>query len=73
MSQAITVKGEGITLDLLLYRVHGVAGQGLLEQTLDLNPGLGATGPVLPLGAAVIVPDLPATGAGSTKVVTLFG
>lgn len=61
-------------LDLLLFQVHGVAGQKLLETTLELNPGLARLGPVLPLGTIVTLPDLPAADPFTVRpVVSLFG
>lgn len=72
--ETIIVRGEGITLDLLLWRRHGVRGQALVEEALDLNPGLAALGAVLPLGTAVMLPDLPPLPATPpVRVVSLFG
>lgn len=74
MAETITIRGEGISLDLLLWRRYGVRGQGLVEEALVLNPGLAALGPVLPLGTVVTIPDLPpAASAPAVKVVSLFG
>lgn len=70
--QTIVVRGEGIMLDLLLYRVHGAAGQTLINRALELNSGIADQGEVLPLGTAVIIPDLPVARA-ETPVITLFG
>ncbi len=74
MPETIVVRGEAVTLDLLLWRRHGVRGQALVEEALDLNPGLAALGPVLPLGTPVILPDLPTLPATPpVRVVSLFG
>ena len=74
MTEMITIAGEGITLDLLLWRRHGVRGQGLVADALTLNPGLAALRPVLPLGTVVIIPDLPpAPATPPIRVVSLFG
>ena len=73
MPETIVIKGEGITLDLILWRKYGVRGRSLVEQTLDLNPGLSGLGAFLPLGTEVILPDLPAQQQISTRVVSLFG
>ncbi|MCL4674446.1 MAG: tail protein X [Pararhodobacter sp.] len=74
MAETIIIRGEGITLDLILWRCHGVRGQALVERALALNPGLAALGPVLPLGAAVVIPDLPpASVTPPVRVVSLFG
>lgn len=72
MNEIITIKGEGISLDLLLWRKFGVRGRELVEVTLSLNPGLAALGPFLPLGTVVVVPPLPAVSTTPVKLVTLF-
>ena len=71
---AITIQRPGTTLDLLLWRQHGMAGAALLEQTLEINPGVADLGAELPIGTAVTLPELPATApAQTTKVIDLFG
>jgi len=70
--ETITIKGEGITLDLLLWRKYGVRGRELVEATLALNPGLASVGPILPMLTVVIVPPLPAESRTPVKLVTLF-
>ncbi|MCX2698348.1 MULTISPECIES: tail protein X [Ochrobactrum] len=71
--QTITVKGEGITLDLLLWRAYGVRGRSLLEEALAINTDLAALGAIIPLGTDVLLPDLPAQGPGQSRhVVSLF-
>lgn len=70
----VTVQRGRTTLDLLLWRQHGMAGSGLLEQTLAANPGLAGLGAELPLGTVLVLPDAPApVSAQQTKVVDLFG
>lgn len=73
MTETITVRGEGITLDLILHRRYGVRGRSLLERTLRLNPGLASLNIVLPLGTVVVVPDLPSETLMKRRVVSLFG
>lgn len=74
MAETITVRGEGISLDLLLWRRYGVRGQSLVEEALDLSPGLAALGPLLPLGTMVTVPDLPPAPATPVRrIVSMFG
>lgn len=74
MPETMTVRGEGITLDLLLWRRYGVRGRSLVEVALEHNPGLAALGPVLPLGTVVKVPDLPpAAATPQRRIVSLFG
>jgi phage tail protein X len=64
MPQRIVVQQQGATLDLLLWRAHGRKGQGLVEAALVANPGIAALGPIIPLGTAIDIPDLPASPAG---------
>lgn len=73
MPQTITVRREGVALDALLWRVHGIKGRGLLEQTYAANPGLASAGMFLPIGTSVFIPDLPADKIAAVKIVTLFG
>lgn len=74
MSKTIVIQGDGISVDLLLWREYGVRGRSLVERTLEINPGLAALGPIIPHGRSVIVPGLPAqTEITRTPVITLFG
>ncbi len=74
MTSTVTVRGEGISVDLLLWRSFGIQGRALVEKTLSLNQGLSALGPILPLGTTVILPDIPEQSAiDAVKVVSLFG
>ena len=61
MATTVKVAGYGITVELLLWRHGKRRGQtsARLTQTLEMNPGLAALGPFLPLGTEVILPDLP--------------
>jgi phage tail protein X len=59
MADRITIAGDNLTVDLLLYRRDGRAGQALVEAAYELNPGLADLGPVLPVGTVVLLPDRP--------------
>lgn len=72
MTETVVVAGEGITLDLLLWRRWGDAGASLLSAALDLNRGLASLGPVLPAGTAVVLPEAPTKTATVTVAVDLF-
>jgi phage tail protein X len=72
MAETFTVRGEGLTVDLILWRKYGLRGRSLLEATLDANPGLGKLGPVLPLGTRFNIPDLPAQTTPAVTRVSLF-
>ncbi|MGA0615956.1 tail protein X [Paracoccus sp. KR1-242] len=54
--EAVTVKGDGLTLSLLVWRRFRKPMPGLVEQILDLNQGLAALGPILPFGTVVRMP-----------------
>lgn len=47
---------QGDTLDAICWRELG-ATRGVVEATLELNPGLADLGPVLPEGTPVILPS----------------
>ena len=72
MADTITIRGENIPFDLLLWRRYCVRGQALLSAAYDLNPNLADAGPILPIGRAVIVPDLPAADSGARHIPTLY-
>ncbi|MEM1149751.1 MAG: tail protein X [Pseudomonadota bacterium] len=74
MTETVTVRQEGLTLDMLLVRRFGLQGQTLIAKTLDLNPGLSAAGTVLPIGREVVLPatPLPEETAAQVTVVDLF-
>ncbi len=62
---------QGDTLDALCWRYLGRT-QGVVEATLELNPGLADAGPVLPVGTWVEL-ALPANVASrSTGIINLW-
>jgi phage tail protein X len=54
--EPVTVEGEFITVSLIVWRRFKRAMPSLVEQILDLNPGLGALGPFLPVGTTFEIP-----------------
>jgi phage tail protein X len=48
---------QGDTLDALVWRERSL-GPADLPAVLELNPGLAALGPILPLGTTVTVPEI---------------
>lgn len=72
MAETFTVRGEGLTVDLVLWRKYGLRGRSLIEATLDANPGLGKLGPYLPLGTVFTIPNLPAETTPAVNRVSLF-
>ncbi len=51
---------QGDTVDALCWRHLGTT-QGVVERTLELNPGLAQRGPILPAGVLIELPDAPTT------------
>lgn len=63
------VARQGDELDLLLFRDAGL-GPAHLARVMDANPGLVDLGPILPLGAVVVVPaDTVITAAPATRAI----
>lgn len=54
--ETVVVQGEGITVDLLVWRRYRRPIPGMVEKVLAMNPGLAARGPILPLGEVVRLP-----------------
>lgn len=61
---------QGDTLDALCWRHLGTT-RGVIEQALELNPGLADLGPILPHGTAVDLPEQPAA-APARPIVRLW-
>lgn len=57
-TETITVSADQLTLADLVWRKYRRPIPGLVEQVLNLNPGLAQLGPYLPLGTVVILPVL---------------
>lgn len=68
----VQVSGEDVTVDLLAWRRHQRPTPGLVEQILELNPGLAAKGPVLPVGTRVYMPGVQADGATDRALIQLW-
>jgi phage tail protein X len=58
---------EGDTVDLVAWKLAGRTAD-VVEAILAANPGLAALGPILPIGTAVIVPEVAATTATPATV-----
>ena len=56
-------------LDAVCRRVYGDE-SGYVEAVLDANPGL--TGPILPAGTVIVLPDLAPPEEADVAVVTLW-
>ena len=57
-TETLFVESDMTTLDLLLWRRFYRAVDGMVERTLDINPGLPRCGVVLPIGTRVVI-ELP--------------
>jgi phage tail protein X len=68
----IKVAGEDISVDLLIWRKYKRPMPGLLEQVLDINPGLAALGPILPIGTFVKLPNVKPPTVPGLAVVRLW-
>ena len=68
----IKVAGDGISVDLLIWRKYKRPMPGLLEQVLDINPGLAALGPILPIGTVVKLPTVKPPPVTELAVVRLW-
>lgn len=68
----VTVKTMGQTVERIVSRQIGRYVPGVVEATLDANPGLADSGPVLPVGTSFAIP-LPSADeiAEATSVVQL--
>lgn len=55
-TEIIVVKGEAITLPLLLWRRFKKQKEGFMERVLAMNTGLADFGPFIPVGTAVLIP-----------------
>jgi phage tail protein X len=55
-TQDIIVTSEGVSVDLVVWQKYRRPMFGLVEQTLDINPGLAGLGPILPVGTKFRLP-----------------
>lgn len=66
------IASQGDTVDQICHRHYGRTA-GITEQVYAANPGLADLGPILPLGTAITLPDLPTQPAETTrKLVNLW-
>lgn len=71
--ETITVAGEFITIDLLVWRRFKRRTDGLVDRILMANPELAEAGPYLPIGAVVNIPvDAPTPGVARVEAVRLW-
>ena len=70
MTETIKIVGDNLTLDLILWRKHGLRGLALIEEAMKLNPDVENV--VLPRGSEVILPNFQTHYRKNSKIVTLF-
>lgn len=63
---------QGDTVDALCHRHLGTTAGGVVEATLDINPGLAALGPVLPEGTPVTLATPTTTTPTTSSTVQLW-
>jgi phage tail protein X len=68
----IKVAGDGVSVDLLVWRKYRRPMPGLVERVLDINPGLAALGPILPVGTLVKLPTVKPPPVPELAVVRLW-
>lgn len=54
--ETVKVEREGLTLSRIIWRRFKRQVPGLVERVLDINPGLSALGPILPVGTVIKIP-----------------
>jgi phage tail protein X len=71
-TETYIVSGDRNVIDLLLWRRYHREIPGLLEQTLDMNPGLADYGAFIPSGTKVVLPVAQPTAQTRLKLVKLW-
>lgn len=56
LMERIKVMGDDLTVSLIVWRRFKRPMPGLVEQTLDINPGLADLGHYLPVGTEFLLP-----------------
>ena len=70
--ETITVGSEGSTLSRIVWRRFRRRMPDLVTRTLDINPGLAARGPVLPVGTAFRLPVEPPPTVFTRPVINVW-
>lgn len=77
--ELLTIHGDNITADLIIWRRYRMNAPGMVELMLDQNPQLAAihkTTPFIPPGTVVKIPvdsAILAQWPGASKPISLFG
>lgn len=68
----IVVSREQMTVDLIVWQTFGRQDGALVERTFELNPGLAALGPFLPVGTELELPEASAERPALIETVRLW-
>jgi phage tail protein X len=68
----IVVSREQMTVDLIVWQTFGRQDGTLVERTFELNPGLAALGPFLPVGTELELPEASAERPALIETVRLW-
>jgi len=71
MSSVMVVQ-DNVTLDLVVWQAFGRQDDLLVEQTLELNPGIASPAIMLPVGTVVQLPELAARQATIRNSIKLW-
>ncbi|WP_336802293.1 tail protein X [Kaistia sp. MMO-174] len=73
MSDRYTVRRDGLRLDQVAREALGSWTNGIVEATLDRNPGLALLPTILPVGTVIDLPPRPAADPVRKKVAKIWG
>jgi len=68
----IRVVQAGMTVERVVWQAFARQDEQLVEQTLALNPGLSAAGPILAVGTEVTLPEPPSGRRSARDTVRLW-
>lgn len=70
MTQTVYAR-QGDTVDAICWRTFGTTA-GVVERVYEMNRGLAALGPVLPMGTPVVLPDTNDVGTRVLATIQLW-
>lgn len=70
--ETYVVRGDGVPLDLIIWRRYRRSIPGIVEATLSINPGLAALGPRIPHGTTVRIPVDKPTSVRQVPIIRLW-
>lgn len=71
MARAV-IEREDMTVDLVVWLHFGRQDERLVERTFEMNPGLAALGPILPVGTEFELPEASKPQPPLIETVRLF-